>query len=102
MSNKLEVGMKVKVANKNHIDKKVWGEWRGIIIEAKGDYYETKTTSPTASWVIGSTPKFFVDNLELVNDDEFKFIIPENKTACPKCKSFDCKGLSRLECLTTM
>lgn len=38
-------------------------------------------------------------HLEVI-DEELSFSIPENHRPCPKCKSLECKGLDRLDCIS--
>lgn len=96
-----EVGQKVKLTDEAlKTEYKNWENWEGEVVKVHNKIMEVMTTRLAYHHkydFIGKVMSWMTSSLEPI--DEIKFIIPENKTICPKCKSFDCKGLSRIECL---
>lgn len=97
------VGRRI-VFNKNAFEYFWYKDWEGLegeIVEQDVPYCvkfkivkgcKVKSEGNIVSWDAEFGHCF--DILEEVN-----FVIPENNHPCPKCKSLDCKGLSRLDCV---
>lgn len=85
-------------------------DWEGIIVEQHPepfykDYISTQTTKQPVSdmLALGSNVLWFPEQLELIEnlEDEFPVItIKDNHHPCPNCKSLECKGLARLDCIS--
>lgn len=79
-----------------------WDRWRGIV---KGSAWDTITTTTKIScshgYPVGGIVSWNVIDLVVIEEIETtNFTIPENKTICPQCKSFECKGMARLDCIS--
>lgn len=72
--------------------------WEGEIVGAT-EYVKTKTTIPTKTIGVGYCLDWYPQHLEII-EDLFNIVIPENNYPCPRCKSLECKGLTRIECIS--
>lgn len=101
---KFEVGQKVKIGSRLLRAHPPYCSWEGIVknysIYADDPIIELLTTKADEDDCIKNGRQFSVyeSDLEPIIDI-IEFSIPDNKTICPKCKSLECNGLARLECL---
>lgn len=101
-----KIGQKVRVNRDEMIKRSIkdYDDWVGEIISIShtNKCLRTKTLFPSKTkWdELGSQMSWSFGVVEPI-EEEYKLEIPENKTACSKCDSYDCKGLARIECLTS-
>lgn len=93
-------GRKVRASDVYVVGNTHMKEWIGLISSISEGQTITTTTIPelqsrfNKNHIWGNP----IRNLVLI-EEEVIIEIPENHHPCPKCKSVDCKGLDRIECL---
>lgn len=92
-----------KVAIKDLVKYSAYVGWIGEVIEC--DYtnqiikIKTIESDKGGRHSIGEINTWTWRALKII-EPEIIINLPENKHPCPRCKSLDCKGLARLDCIT--